>query len=231
MKVSIVIASCDRPYMLRDMLDSFQASTNWIRGDLDVEMVFVIDDDMKTLQVVREAVVYEGQIVDYSNSRRGALAAWNRGLQLSTGDIIVPAGDDQKFHANWLDFALESHKEKLSGYGVVGMNDLAYDGNKQLATMYMMDRQFIKDHLGGVLCPPIYKYYCVDSEINAKAKSLGRFYWDERAKVEHLHSAHGKRPVDAHDRERLENNYAEIDKKTFEERRAQGFPITWQPLI
>lgn len=231
MIVSVIVASCDRPWMLRDMLDSFQASTNWIRGEIDVEMVFVIDDDIHTFNVVMESATYEHKVIDYSITRRGALAAWNRGLQLSCGDIIVPAGDDQKFYPNWLDFALESHKEKLSGYGVVGMNDLAYDGDKQLATMYMMDRQFIKDHLGGVLCPPVYKYYCVDSEINAKARSLGRFYWDERAKVEHLHSAHGKRPVDAHDRERLENNYAEIDHTTFEGRQAQGFPITWEPVI
>jgi len=111
------------------------------------------------------------------------------------------------------------------------MNDLAYDGNTQLATMLLFDRQYCKDHMGGVIAPPVYKYYCVDSEWNAKAKSLGRFYWDERAKVEHLHSSHGKRPVDDLDKEKMDAGWMEIDNKIFEERKAQGFPVTWRPVI
>lgn len=155
--------------------------------------------------------------------------AWNRALKLSTGDVLVPAGDDQIFHPNWIEYALESHREKLNGYGVVGMNDLAYDGNTQLATMLLFDRKYCKEVMGGVLCPPVYKYYCVDSEWNEKAKKHGAFFWDERAKVEHLHSAHNKRPVDSIDLEK--QGWMEEDNKTFEERKAQGFPITWEPII
>src|ERR1043166_2425018 len=100
--------------MLQDMLESFQLSTNWDRATVDVEMVFVIDEDWQTFQVAREVSnVYEGLVLDYSIVKRGALAAWNRGLQISTGEIIVPAGDDQLFHANWLGYALESHQERL----------------------------------------------------------------------------------------------------------------------
>lgn len=231
MKVSVVIAACGRPKMLEDMLDSLASSTHWTRATVDFEVVSVIDSDLWSFHASTELrTFYDGTIIDYSPTRRGALSAWNRGLYLSTGDIIVPAGDDQLFHENWLDFALESHKEKLGGYGVLGMNDLAYDGNEQLATMYLIDRKFIKDHLGGVLCPPCYNYYCVDSEINAKAKMLGRFYWEKQSMVEHLHSAHGKRPVDDTDRLK-DDKWVEIDNRTFEERKSQGFPVTWEPVI
>lgn len=232
MKVSILVAASGRPTMLREMLNSLTASTNWIRGEVNFEIVFVIDDDQESFEVATELkTFYDGTIIDYCPKRRGALWAWNRALQLSSGDILIPAGDDQLFHGNWLDYALESHKEKLGGYGVVGMNDLAYDGNTQVATMFLFDRKYCKEVMGGVLCPPVYKYFCVDLEWNEKAKSLGHFYWDERSKVEHLHSAHGKRPYDDNDAEKLNNAWNETDTKTFEERKAQGFPIQWDSLI
>jgi len=224
MTVSVIIPTCKRPQILARMLQSLKDTTQ----GFDVEAVAIVDDDIVSANIAME---YGCRIVEHSSMKRGALYCWNRGLQLCSGDIICPSGDDQIFYPNWLDYALESHKEKLDGYGVVGMNDLAYNGNTQLATMFLFDRQYCKDHMGGIFAPPVYKYYCVDSEWNAKAKSLKRFYWDERAVVEHLHSAHGKRPFDDHDKERVDNNYAEADNKLFEERKAQGFPVVWSPII
>lgn len=225
--ISIVIASSGRANLLRAMLDSLRETTK----DHEIEVVFVLDGYIFESVCSFLERIGGSHILDCSANKRGALLCWNRGLQLSTGDIIVPAGDDQIFHEGWLDFALASFREKLGGYGVLGMNDLAYDGNEQLATMYMLDRKFIKDHLGGVLCPPVYHYFCVDSEINAKAKSLGIFFWEKRAIVEHVHSAHGKREADEGDRLKVENDWQRIDNETFERRKATGFQIEWTPLI
>jgi glycosyltransferase involved in cell wall biosynthesis len=222
--ISIIVPTCQRAGMFEKMLFSIYDTT---RED-EREIIAVIDGDYESAKI---AALMGCNVIDFSKEKRGALFCWNHGLQLSSGDMICPSGDDQIFHDGWLDYALESHTGQLGGYGVVGMNDLAYNGNTQLATMFIFDRQFCKDHLGGVIAPPVYKYYCVDSEINAKAKSLDKFYWDERAVVEHLHSAHGKRPVDAHDQERIDNHYAEIDNALFEQRKAQGFPIMWEPVI
>jgi hypothetical protein len=159
------------------------------------------------------------------------LFAWERALWLSDGDILVPAGDDQLFHPDWLTYALESHKSRLDGYGVVGMNDLAYDGDVQVATMLLFDRKYCSDHMGGRFAPPMYKYYCIDLEWNEKAKMLGRFYWDKRSKVEHLHSAHGKRVVDYNDQIKRDSDWMEQDNKIFQERKAAGFPVTWESTI
>lgn len=222
--ISIIIPTCERPEMLENMLKSIDLTTS--RNEREV--IVIIDGDYDSAHV---AVGHGCNVIDFSQDKRGALFCWNRGLQLSSGDMICQSGDDQVFHDGWLGYALESHAGQLGGYGVVGMNDLAYDGNTQLATMVIFDRKFCKDHLGGVIAPPVYNYYCVDSEINAKAKLLGKFYWDKRAIAEHLHCAHGKRPLDAHDQERLDKNYEAIDGKIFEERKALGFPITWEPVI
>lgn len=230
MKVSVFIATSGRPKMLIDMLDSLAASTNWTRGKIEMETIFVIDGDVSAYDIASKFPPFEGTIIDFSWQRRGALWAWNRGLQLSSGDILVPAGDDQLFYGNWLDYALESHREKLGGYGVVGMNDLAYDGNTQVATMWLFDRTYCRQVMGGIFAPPVYRYFCVDLEWNEKAKSLNRFFWDERARVEHLHSAHGKRPVDNTDKFK-EDIWVEIDNQTFADRKARGFPVEWEPLI
>lgn len=225
MKVSILIATCRASHitsMIRSMLETTEG--------YDIEPVVVVDD-RDTLDMLMGYIVPSKLVLDYSRTRRGALWAWNRALEISTGDVLVPAGDDQIFHKNWLDYALSSHDERLHGYGVVGLNDLAYDGNTQVATMYMMDRKYCKEQMGGVLCPPVYNYYCCDLEWNEKAKILGRFYWDSRSVVEHVHSAHGKRPVDHLDMEKLESGWMVEDNRTYQERKANGFPVVWESLI
>lgn len=165
--ISVIVPTCHRPQLFKQMLESLRNTT---QGH-DIECIAVIDDDIETTDIA----IGGGCLVDYCITRRGAITCWNDGLIVSKGDIIVPSGDDQIFYPNWLDYALESHKGQLGGSGVVGMNDLAYDGNLQLATMFLFDRQYCIDNMGGVIAPPVYNYFCVDSEINAKAKSLGKF--------------------------------------------------------
>jgi glycosyltransferase involved in cell wall biosynthesis len=229
MKVSVLIPTAGRPELLGNMLSSLDETTFSLTRE--IETVFVIDGDEDSENVACGFFWYSGKIIDVSEKKRGALWAWNRALQLSSGDIIVPAGDDHIFHEGWLDYALESHEKQLNGYGVVGMNDLAYDGNTQLATMFLFDRKYCKEVMGGIFAPPMYHYYCIDSEWNAKAKMLGHFYWDERSIQEHIHSAHGKREIDELDREKMDAGWMEIDNQTFADRQARGFPIEWEPLI
>lgn len=223
MKVSILIPTCYRPTMFSNMLDSLEETT----AGYEIETIAVVDEDFETKKIADSRCT----ISSFSSRMNGALYCWNLALKLSTGNIIVPGGDDQIFHPHWLDYALESHRERLGGYGVVGMNDLAYDGNLQLATMFLFDRKYCQEVMGGIFAPPMYRYFCIDSEWNAKAKSLGRFWWDSRAVVEHLHSAHLKRPIDRHDIFRTEEGLMEKDNKTFADRLSANFPVTWASLI
>jgi len=223
MKVSVILPTCKRPTILKTMLDSLVATTH----DYDIETIVLIDDDLESCQI---ALDY-GCIVDYSDYRRNVLSLWNKGLKLSTGDMIHPSMDDLIYHENWLRYGLESHAEKLGRCGVVGFNDLAYDGNLQVATQFMFDRRYCKEYMGGVIAPPVYEYLCVDAEINETAKLFNKFYWDKRAIVEHVHSAHGKRPYDVHDKWKDENSLAMYDGIVYEARKANGFPVVWEPII
>lgn len=226
--ISILLPTSKRQDLLRNMLQSLKDTTQ----GFDIEVIAVIDDDPVSYEIVNTFDSDELPItVDYSSKMRGALWAWNRALQLSDGEYITPCGDDQLFYPNWLEYALESHKDKVSGNGVVGMNDLAYDGNTQVATMFLFDRAYCKEHMGGIVAPPMYNYYCIDLEWNEKAKILGKYFWDSRSIVEHLHTAHGKREYDMHDKLKEDNKWMEADNITFENRKARKFPIEWTSLL
>lgn len=226
--ISLLLPTCKRPHLLNPMLNSLQQTAGLM---YELEVIAVVDNDIISANIAME----HHCLVEHSPLKRGALYCWNRALQLATktggNDLIIPCGDDQLFHSGWLGYALESHKERLDGYGVIGMNDLAYDGNTQVATMFMFDRLFLEKEMGGIFAPPMYKYYCIDLEWNEKAKMLGRFFWDSRSIVEHVHSAHGKRPLDDLDREKMDAGWMEEDNKTFQARKEAGFPIEWSPIV
>lgn len=221
--ISIILPTCNRPELLLRMLDSLRRTSVGYSG----EVVALIDGDKISAQIAQDF----GCFVDFSETRRDVLFLWNRGLQMSEGDVIHPAMDDLIYHENWLKYGLESHKERLNGCGVIGFNDLAYDGNLQVATQFMFDRRYCKDYMGGVIAPPVYTYLAIDLEINERAKLAKKFYWDSRAIVEHRHSAHGKRAYDEHDKWKDDNLLAQKDGAIFEERRKNNFPVTWEPMI
>lgn len=223
MKISIIIPTCFRLDLFTNWVNTLKSTTQgW-----DIEIVTIIDNDDDT----KEFADKNCDIVNFIRGDRRVLDQWNLGLSLSHGEIIMLGMDDQVFYPSWLDYAMESWETKLSKSGMVGMNDLAYDGNLQLSVNYLFDRIFCKEVFGGVLAPPVYNYYCADSELNAKAKMLGKYYWDKRSIVEHLHPAHGKRESDKLDQLKIDNNWMELDNKIFEDRKARGFPIEWESLI
>ena len=223
MKLSVILPTCKRPMILKRMLDSLISTTH----GYDIEIIALIDNDLKSSQIAME----RGCILDYSDERRNVLSLWNKGLTMCTGDMIHPAMDDLIYHENWLDYGLASHDDKLSGCGVIGFNDLAYNGNTQVATQFMFDREYCKRYMGGVIAPLEYEYLWIDVEINEVAKMAGRFYWDERAIVEHTHSAHGKRDYDSHDYYKDNEGLAEKDRIIYERRKASNFPVWWEHLI
>ncbi len=221
--ISVILPTCNRPKLLTNMLDSLISTT---QGH-EVEVIALIDNDPLSAEIALE----RGCVVDFSEERRNVLNLWNKGLAMCSGDMIHPAMDDLVYHENWLKLGLESHAEKLGGCGVVGFNDLAYNGNTQVATQFMFDRKYCKEYTGGVIAPPVYEYLWIDVEINERAKMAGKFYWDERAIVEHRHSAHGKRDYDNHDLYKDENKLAVKDGEIYMKRKELGFPVVWEPLI
>lgn len=220
--ISVITPTCFRPQMFKEMCESLYATTQ----GYDIEHIVLVDEDEETRKIAGE---FDNVVLSFSPNKRGALYCWNHGLMLSKGTVIVPSGDDHLYYPKWLDYALESLETKLNGYGVVGMNDLAYNEN-QVATQWLFTRDFCKDHMGGIFAPPCYEYLCVDLEWEAKAKMTGHYYRDMRAVIEHRHSAHKKRPYDLYDENKM-SGMSDRDMATFLSRKARGFPIEWQSVV
>lgn len=87
--ISILLATCGRPDLLREMLKSLRATTQ----GLELEVIAVVDESSECEKLLE---LYEADVIDYSPKMRGALWAWNRALHLSNGQYLVPAGDDQR---------------------------------------------------------------------------------------------------------------------------------------
>lgn len=222
MKVSIIYATRIRPDMLETSLTSLLETTQ----GYDLEIIVVVDRDIITYKRFKN----DSRITKIVQNRKrlGPSHSWNRGLSISTGDIIVPASDDIIFEPHWLTKALQAHQDNLGGYGVVGINSRIHDVNI-LSGMYLFDRKFCKDHLGGVISPPHYRHMFTDKEIDAKTKAIGKFYGCAESVVTHVHPCENRRKPDFNDKWR-ETLWIE-ETAIYERRLLAGFPIDFEPVI
>lgn len=222
--INIVIPSMNRP----ERLEACVRQTLATAGHLDIEIVVVIDvcrDSADRLLALGDDRVR----VQLNAQRRGAIACWNQGLAMARGPLYVFFNDDCYPQEGWLDAAIQAHTDQLDGYGVVGFNDGYQDGNR-LSVQYLFDRQFCVDHLGGVMAYPAYRFYCNDTEANARAKRAGRFFWCRGAVVQHNHwSRPGQQHKDELDRENEPK--AQLDEALFRQRQAHGFPNNFEAVL
>ena len=191
---------------------------------LDVEVIVVVDVD----HLVANAAMRSGATCVFFPNYIGAIAAWNKGLALATGDILVFGADDLVFQQGWLEIALEAHQRDLGGYGLVGFNDLHRNGN-EIATHYLFDRKFCREVLGGVMAYSCYEFFCNDTESNARAKRAGRFYWCEGARVQHAHPLLGLRTMDHLDE--MHSPMFPRDVAVFERRQLEGFKDDFERVL
>lgn len=225
--VSVVIPTMNRVGIVKCAERLYETTKG-----MSVETVVVFDGDtypFEALNVWRRESGHVWDVLSYhSVERLGAIAGWNRGLELSSGDYIVFAGDDLWWGEDWLAKALECHKKELRGHGMVGFNDEHNNGNV-LSTHYLADREFVKSILGGRIAYPFFKFYCNDTVANRLAKKAGMFYWCEEAIVTHNHYVTGRREKDELDRENEPKLAADI--QVLEEWIARGEKIEWEPVI
>lgn len=119
---------------------------------------------------------------------------WNMALKAAAKwDAFFLGADDLFFTPGWLQ---ESMKEVDRGFGCVSVNDGATNGN-DLGTHYLMTKDFIKKHNGGVMVCPHYRSWCCDVETTERAKRAGAYAWAKKSLVEHRHVHFKKSSMDA----------------------------------
>jgi hypothetical protein len=126
--------------------------------------------------------------------RLTAVQKWNYGLECAPDyDAYVLGADDLWAHEEWHNNALRAQKE--SGLGFIGINDGHCDGSN-VSTHYMMTREFIINHHGGVMAVPHYRSWGIDEEATSRAKKENQFFYAENSILEHRHFLWEKSKID-----------------------------------
>jgi hypothetical protein len=221
-RVCILLPTRFRHDGLRRVLDSLASTAP------DCIVIVATDPEDPMSRLI--ATTYHCVIATCPDNKLGCVVAWNWALRhaLTTSLAFVSAADDVVFQPDWLERSLQALHE-MGDSGLVGFNDdkLRYYGTSYWwATHYMMTRDFIIDHLGGVFCPPVYRNDYTDWEVSAIAIRADKFRMCEDAHVTHL----WKGP-DGDETYSLAKEHRKESKLIYEQRKAKGFPITWKPIL
>lgn len=79
------------------------------------------------------------------------------------------------------------------------------------------------------MCVPHYRSWCLDVELNDRAKAAGQYAWAEKAMVEHRHVAFNKASVDA--TYQIGYNVHAYDQMILQARRKHGYPNDFKAVI
>lgn len=190
------------------------------------DVVIVTEDDMHEFgDLADDKRVYFLPVSP--RPRLTAVMKWNYGLEcIPDYDAYVLGADDVWAHDDWHNEVLRVQKE--SGCGFVGINDGHSDG-AQMSTFYLMTREFIVQHHGGVMAIPHYRSWAIDEEATIRAKRANQFVYAERAVLEHRHWIWGKSEQDENYKSaRPAHDY---DIMICKMRHARGFPDDFEAVI
>ena len=181
-------------------------------------------DDLAAYNICEK---YNIKRVDCIRSKAGPAYAWNMALKAApNSDIYVLGSDDVEFMPGWLDEGLKVLQEQLNGSGLVAFNE----GSRKVertgfATQYMMTRDFIIEHNGGVAACPHYICDFTDVEASARAKKANKFAYANNAIVKH-----NWRVIDDDGYRRADTRRSEA-RAVFKEREKNGFPDDYERII
>lgn len=225
MRIAILTPTILRPAGLIRSLKSLRETTKHL-NNIDA-IVAAEKDDVKAEQI---AAQYNARVVYCKESRQGPAYAWNTALAAALDyDAYFTGSDDIEYFPGWLDEVLRVLETELHGSGLVGINDGRWDREKverMCATHYLMTRDFIIKHNGGVAAAPFYHADYTDMEANARARRAGCWAWAEKALVRHWWNG-----------PKGDEGYLNATKKRpemrplYKEREQQGFPNNFEPIL
>ena len=204
MNIAILIPTYFRPKGLRRLLQSIKDTSPL------VHLVVVAEPDDRYAALVSRQF---GVTFAISLPRRGSGHAWNLALAVAPNfDAYILGADDCYYLPGWYEAMIKCIEDK-GGSGLFGLND----GTG--VQHYLMTRDFIIEHNGGVMVMPHYGGWFQDMEACARARSVGKYYFAFDAKI--VHDWHGS----------ATSNYKVEGENLFNQRREAGFPDDYPPIL
>jgi len=223
MRIAILTPTIYRPAGLHKSLSSLRDTTSHI-DNVDIVIAAEKDDD----EARHIADKYDAIFTVCEEPLQGCAYAWNQAMKAALDyDAYFTGSDDIEYINGWLDEVLRVLAEPpLNGSGFVGINDARKDARKFCATHYLMTRDFIIEHNGGVMAAPFYFANWTDMEADRRARKAGKWAWAEKAVVKHL----WRGPYGDTAYTRAYEARAEA-KLVYEDRLKRGFPDDFEPII
>lgn len=216
--LSVIMPTYGRPERAVETVRRFKETS----GD-NADMIVVVDGgDSETYTALCDASFPPGGMLmlTVAKTYSGPVSLWNYGATLTNADLLVLGADDAYFLDDWYDRAMKLYKP---GH-LLSMAD-----THSLATHYMVDREFIRDYLGGVFAVPHYFSQYIDVEATRRATIAGRMIWPDTLLWEHRHHTNGLATKDA--TYRIGDEWMRKDQIVFQDRQAHGFPNDYEPII
>lgn len=221
--VAVLIPTTGRAkQMLERVTDLLEQS--YPVGDPPFVYLAIPENDKKTLAAAEDLPPI--RFIVKRPAKTTAVEGWNLAYAAAYADFadwFVLGADDIVWHPGWLAAALAcAEKNKAQ---VIGLND-GHTNLRHYGAHYMVHRDFIKKHMGGVFIPPAYKSWWFDREICEKAHGLGLYAAAHDATAEHLHPEWGTAEMD--DTYELGYPLHDEDRDLYQARKAAGFPVDYE---
>jgi GT2 family glycosyltransferase len=202
--IAILVPTFFRPLGLRRLLQSLKDTAPAVHPVVAVE-----PDDAQAHGIAREF----GATLVTCPPRMGSVCAWNLALAAEPNyDAYILGADDCYYLPGWYEAMLQAI-EANGGSGLFALND------NTSCNHYLMTRDFILEHHGGVMAIPHYSGWFLDYESCDRAERVGKRFFAESAKI--VHDWHGS----------ATKINSKRDEEIYKTRKAAGFPDDFKPIV
>lgn len=200
---------------------SFNNAKEWIaKAGMPVELILMVDEDDPALNRYQEIYKEFWGVCFCIDDNKSVVQAVNRAAKYAAGNILFYLSDDFVCFDNWA-VAVEKEFTGVITPLVLKVDDRLQDFNVRVITCPIMNRQYFE--LMGYFFQPAYDSMFVDCDLYEMAHRLRYLKPCKHLVFEHHHVSIGKAPDD--DTYRRSAAFWNPGKRTFENRKLQGFPI------
>ncbi len=220
MKIEIVIPSLGRLEKLRKCLGSIDTARKHIDCNFYVYVYFsreneykLVDEFLKLYPYIFTRLLTE----EYNTS-----TFWNNHFKDSNADITLYLNDDIVMHPNCLEEIIKSMNEHFPDLdGVIGINQENLPKDQALQSAFgAIGVKYMERFPNKAVFCPIYQRFYGDREALDLLEKNGKFCWEEKARIIHLHPAFVKDAMD--ETHTLVRKHLSHDKIAYLERKQKG---------
>ncbi len=189
MRIEIAIPTKNREIKLLKCLGSIDLARKQIEDKLFVYVYFSIEKEYREIDFLLTKYPYI--FTRLLDKEYNASEFWNNHLKDSNADIFYYINDDVILAPDCLKNSIESMNKYFPNEdGVIGLNQENIPREQQCKAAFGgIGREFINRFPKRQVFMPKYKRFFLDQELYEYSNKIGKFYFDETAKLIHMHPA------------------------------------------